>query len=44
MEITMSNMKGPSIIVEPDAPWRFVFWSGAQYVACLARRKRIKGS
>ncbi|MEM3387790.1 MAG: hypothetical protein QW491_00035 [Thermoproteota archaeon] len=35
MEITMSNMKGPSIIVEPDAPWRFVFWSGAQYVACL---------
>jgi|YelNatPaOPRAMG01_1025707.scaffolds.fasta_scaffold02818_8 hypothetical protein len=34
-DIVMSNVKGPSLIVEPDVPWRFVFWSGAQYVACL---------
>jgi len=34
-ELTFSDFKRTAVIVEPDRPWRFVFWGGAQYAGCV---------
>ena len=33
-QLEFSGAKGHAVIVEFDKPWRLVFWSKAQYVAC----------
>lgn len=33
-ELTFSGVSGPGVVVEFGKPWRLVFWSRAQYVAC----------
>ena len=33
--LEFSRVSGPSIIVQPETSWRFLFWRGAQYVACI---------
>jgi len=33
--LEFSGVTAPSIIVQPETPWRFIFWRGAQYVACV---------
>jgi len=34
-DITFSGVSGPAVVVQPGTPWRFLFWRGAQYVACM---------
>ncbi|MEO0252258.1 MAG: hypothetical protein ABIM44_08515 [candidate division WOR-3 bacterium] len=34
-DLIFSGVHGDSIIVEPEVKWRFIFWQGAQYVACM---------
>ena len=33
-QLEFSGAKGHAVIVEFDKPWRLIFWSKAQYVAC----------
>jgi len=34
-DIKFSGVEGPAVVVQPDVPWGFVFWRGAQYVGCI---------
>jgi hypothetical protein len=40
-DFEFSGRKGHAVVVEFGKPWRFVFWSGAQYVGCVDLGKGV---